>query len=153
MKRYLLVANGDQSASGYYGEYLSRVGYHVETVGDGLACLNRIRRSPPNLLLLDRQLPWGGGDGVLACIREESALGRIPVVLLTDVLPIRELSLLALPPVVRCLPKQCAVTTLRYQVESALASSGECSKACGSQPSSECVSRTNSDARHGSSTA
>ena len=75
MRRYLLVANGDQSVSGYYGEYLSRVGYHVETVGDGLACLNRIRRSPPNLLLLDRQLPWGGGRVAGAFPERIAAIG------------------------------------------------------------------------------
>ena len=122
MKRSLLVANADNAMSGLYHHYFSSVGYRVETVSDGLACLNRIRQGLPDMLLLDQQLPWGGGEGVLACLREESALARIPVILFADVLPIQVLSRLLVPPVIRCLEKRCSVTTLRYCVDSAMAS-------------------------------
>ena len=72
LKRCLLVANADNAMSGLYNHYFSSVGYRVETVSDGLACLDRIRQGLPDMLLLDQQLPWGGGEGVLACLREET---------------------------------------------------------------------------------
>jgi DNA-binding NtrC family response regulator len=121
LKRSLLVANSDNAMSGLYNHYFSSVGYRVETVSDGRACLDRIREDLPDMLLLDQQLPWGGGEGVLACLREESDLTRIPVILFADVLPIQELSRLLVPPVIRCLEKRCSVTTLRYCVDSAMA--------------------------------
>ena len=123
MRRCILVANEDRKTSGFYGDYLSRAGYRVETVNDAIACINRLRHCSPDLLLLDRQLPWGGGNGVLACLREETALARIPVILFADVVPVQELALLVVSPVVRCLEKQCAVTTLRYCIDAALAES------------------------------
>ena len=39
LKRCLLVANSDNAMSGLYNHYFSSVGYRVETVSDGLACL------------------------------------------------------------------------------------------------------------------
>jgi DNA-binding NtrC family response regulator len=122
LKRCLLVANSDNATSGLYNHYFSSVGYRVETVSDGLACLNRIRQGLPDMLLLDQELPWGGSEGVLACLREESVLAPMPVILFADVLPIQELSRLLVPPVIRCLEKRCSVTTLRYCVDSAMAS-------------------------------
>ena len=123
MKRCLLVANGDGEMAGLYDAFFSNVGYRVETVSDGLACMTRIRESPPDLLLLDQGLPAAGGDGVLACLREENALMRVPVVLVADVIPIQELSRLLIRPVIRCLEKRCPVATLRYCIDSALAAS------------------------------
>jgi CheY-like chemotaxis protein len=121
LKRCLLVANADDAMSGLYNHYFSSVGYRVETVSDGVACMDRIRQGLPDMLLLDQQLPWGGGEGVLACLREDTSLARIPVVLFADVLPIQELSRLLVPPVIRCLEKRCPVATLRYCVDSTMA--------------------------------
>ena len=121
LKRCLLVANGDRASSGAYETYLSNAGYRVETVSDAVACLNRMRQSLPDLLLLDQQIPWGGGDGVLTSLRADSRLARVPVVLVADVLPIQELSRLLVPPVIRCLEKRCPVETLRFYIDSALA--------------------------------
>ena len=120
MRRSILIANGNGSTCGVYQSYFSSVGYRVDTVSDGLACMNRLRESCPDLLLLDHQLPWGGGDGVLACLREDKSFPRVPVVLVADFIPFQEMSRLLIRPVIRCLEKRCSVQTLRYCVDSAL---------------------------------
>jgi CheY-like chemotaxis protein len=121
LKRCLLVANADGAMTGLYDAYFSNVGYRVETVSDGLACMSRIRQSLPDLLLLDQELPSGGGEGVLACLREDNAFARVPVVLVADVIPIQDLARLLIRPVVRCLEKRCPVATLHDCINSALA--------------------------------
>jgi DNA-binding NtrC family response regulator len=121
MRRSLLIADGDGAMCGVYQSYFSSAGYRVETVSDGMACMNRLRETCPDLLLLDHQLPWGGGDGVLACLREDKSIARVPVVLFADFIPIQEMSRLLIRPVIRCLEKRCSVQTLRYCVDSALA--------------------------------
>jgi DNA-binding NtrC family response regulator len=121
MRRCLLIANSDGATCGLYESYFSSAGYRVETVSDGMACMNRLRESCPDLLLLDSQLPWGGGEGVLTVLREDKSFARLPVVLFADFIPIQEMSRLLIRPVIRCLEKRCTVQTLRYCVDSALA--------------------------------
>lgn len=121
MRRTLLIANGDGAKTGLYQSCFSDAGYRVEIVSDGMACINRLRDTCPDLLLLDHQLPFGGGDGVLACLREDKAFARVPVVLFADFIPFQEMSRLLIRPVIRCLEKRCSVQVLRYCVDSALA--------------------------------
>ncbi len=121
MRRRLLVADANRATAGLFDAYFSKVGYQVDTVTDGLSCVHRLRRTFPDLLLLDRELPWGGGDGVLACLRAEYSLSKVPVVVIADVIPISALSRLLIPPVIGCFPKQSPVTSIRYCIDSALA--------------------------------
>lgn len=121
MRRCLLIANSDGAMCGLYQSYFSSAGYRVDTVTDGMACMNRLREACPDLLLLDHQLPWGGGEGILAVLREDKSFVRLPVVLFADYIPIQDMSRLLIRPVIRCLEKRCSVQTLRFCVDSALA--------------------------------
>lgn len=63
---------------------------NLYVVGDGVAALSFLRRQPPyadvpspDLILLDLNLPKLGGIEVLAEIKGDPALRRIPVVILT----------------------------------------------------------------------
>ena len=49
-----------------------------------MECLKALRETPPDVLVLDTELKWGGADGVLAVMDEEDGLSKIPVVLLND---------------------------------------------------------------------
>jgi carbon storage regulator CsrA len=66
-----------------YEEYLTKHGYEVLTSSDALDCLEKLRKYSPDLMVLEPILPWGGGDGVLAIINEESDVPKIPVLILT----------------------------------------------------------------------
>ena len=63
---------------------------HVTVVGDGVEALSFLRRqgqyadaAPPDLILLDLNLPKKDGRQVLAEIKTDPSLRRIPVVVLT----------------------------------------------------------------------
>ena len=56
----------------------------VELVTDGEQALARLRRgAPPDLMLLDLNLPRMDGRAVLAEMRDDAALTEIPVIVLT----------------------------------------------------------------------
>jgi CheY-like chemotaxis protein len=123
MKRcQLLIANTDRKMAGLYNQYFSNAGYRVNIASDAIECVNRLRRDQPDLLLLDQDLSSGGGNAVLACLRAEVGLSRVPVVLLTDLIPIHALSHLTDPPVLRYFGRHCPLVSLRYCIDSALAS-------------------------------
>jgi response regulator RpfG family c-di-GMP phosphodiesterase len=63
----------------------------VATAPNALKCVRRLRHVVPDVLVLEPQLPWGGGDGVLSIMRDEPSLTGIPVMILTAC---RELNIL-----------------------------------------------------------
>ena len=103
MSLRLLIAESDTAMAESYESFFSREGFAVETAGDGLDCLTRVSRSMPDVMVLEYELPWGGGDGVLARFREESPLLPIAVVLVTCDNSPEDLSHEFTPPVVGCL--------------------------------------------------
>ena len=56
---------------------------HESSATSVFLCATRLRESPPDVLVFEPKLPWGGGDGVLAMMGEEPQLARIPVMVLT----------------------------------------------------------------------
>jgi DNA-binding response OmpR family regulator len=81
MKPTLLFAESDAELRDAYRQFLTGRGYDGETAADGLDCLEKLRRVTPAVLVLDRGLRWGGADGVLAWLREQSATSEVSVVL------------------------------------------------------------------------
>jgi DNA-binding response OmpR family regulator len=82
MKRHLLVASASGAVAGRIEQLFSHRGYRVDVVEGGVECLAKIQRMAPDALILDWDLPWGGGAGVLACLRETDATANRPVILL-----------------------------------------------------------------------
>lgn len=79
----VLVADPDEAIQSMYRQLLAQEGFEVVTAFSGLECLTRLRECVPDALVLEPQLPWGGGDGVFAMMSEEPQLARIPVMVLT----------------------------------------------------------------------
>lgn len=61
--------------------YLEREGFQVESVGDGEAALEAVRRLQPGLMVLDLMLPKV--DGLEVCKRLRSEQNPIPILMLT----------------------------------------------------------------------
>jgi CheY-like chemotaxis protein len=80
----VLIADPDKSLLVIYREVLSRDGFDVTTAPSGLECIARLRERVPHVFVLDPQVPWGGGDGVLAIIGEVPELAIVPVMVLTS---------------------------------------------------------------------
>ena len=79
----VLIADPDRFLGADYRDYLVGQGFDVATAADGLECIKLLREFRPDVLVLEPALPWGGGDGVVAVIHEDSSIARIPVILAT----------------------------------------------------------------------
>jgi len=101
MRPDVLIADQDVELAGLYRRCLTGHGLVVELAASGLECLGRAQQDTPRVLVLDRELPWGDADGVLACLREADL--PLPVILTTwEGETARRL---VEPPVVLCLRK------------------------------------------------
>lgn len=58
-------------------------GYAVRTAANGYQALDLARQAPPDLLLLDLDLPGMSGIATLHALRQIEGLGEVPVVFLT----------------------------------------------------------------------
>jgi len=77
----VLIADADQALSLSYAVALERSGFDVDVAiaSNGLRCVDQLRKCRPHVLVLDPSILWGGGDGVLALMREESEVPAVPV--------------------------------------------------------------------------
>lgn len=79
----VLVADDNPSIAGLLQRLLLAEGYDVETSGDGLETLAKIRNSPPDLILLDLEMPHLDGYEVCRQVKANPATRFIPVLILT----------------------------------------------------------------------
>ena len=80
----VLMADPDESLQPLYRERLMQEGFELATASNGLECVARLREREPDVLVLEPQLPWGGGEGVLAMMGEVPQLANVPVMVLTS---------------------------------------------------------------------
>lgn len=66
-----------------YHKRLDDAGFSVRLTNGGVDCVTALREFRPNVLVLDPNIPWGGGDGVLAVRNEEPELKNNLVMILT----------------------------------------------------------------------
>jgi two-component system phosphate regulon response regulator PhoB len=62
---------------------LSQAGFTVDTASGGREALEKIRRAPPGLVVLDLMMPDISGNDVCRQIRSDAALAELPIVMLT----------------------------------------------------------------------
>ena len=99
MQPTILIADGDADLCDFYRRFSTERGHEVDTCSDGLDCVRKLRQVTPAVLVLDLELPWGGGDGVLAWMREEPQFLPSRVVLTSAEASAYILDSLASPPV------------------------------------------------------
>jgi two-component system alkaline phosphatase synthesis response regulator PhoP len=78
----VLLADPDQPLLSRYQDFLGQLGFEVETATTGVDCVDKLRQFSPNLLVLEPELPWGWGEGVLSVLGDECREPRIPVLVL-----------------------------------------------------------------------
>ena len=83
MAKRILVAENDKLNMRLFREVLTHRGYETIERENGLAALEAARAAPPDLILLDVQLPDANGFDLLALMRQHPVLKTLPVVMLT----------------------------------------------------------------------
>jgi CheY-like chemotaxis protein len=119
VKPTLLIAEGDAELCDIYQKILKGCGYEVTTASDGLGCLEKLCQDMPKVLVLDLELSWGGGDGILARLREQYTYPDVSVVLTTGSGLYGDNTTDHNPPVVKLLPKPFMLTDLLESVNEA----------------------------------
>src|SRR6202790_2969554 len=82
MKRVLLIED-DRDIVELVRYNLEREGFQVAAANDGATGLVQVRKSPPDMLLLDLMLPKLSGLEICRDIRREQALNRLRILMLT----------------------------------------------------------------------
>jgi len=82
LKRILIIED-DKDIVELVRYNLANEGFEVNAVGDGASGLAHLRKSPPDLLILDLMLPKMPGLEICKEIRRNPALNRLPILMLT----------------------------------------------------------------------
>lgn len=90
-KALVLVVEDNEEVRSILTMYLRRNGYSVAEAADGFSALESFHRVSPDLVLLDVLLPRLDGIGVLKKLRETPRGFRVPVVMMSAVLQVRDL--------------------------------------------------------------
>jgi two-component system, OmpR family, alkaline phosphatase synthesis response regulator PhoP len=79
----ILVAEDDPDIASLLAHYLQRAGFEADMVASGRDVLPRIKKAPPDVLLLDIMLP--GLDGLEVCrsVRSDPHTAAIPIIMVT----------------------------------------------------------------------
>lgn len=83
MKRRVIVADDDPIIVSLVALRLGIARYDVMSAGDADEALVMARTGAPDVMILDVQMPCGGGLGALARIKADPDLCRLPVMMLT----------------------------------------------------------------------
>ena len=82
----LLIIEDEPDLRAYLARILIKDGYAVEAAGDAESALTWLQEhadNPPDMVITDVMLPGQSGLDLLAAIRQDQGLGRLPVVVLT----------------------------------------------------------------------
>ncbi|MFN0055370.1 MAG: response regulator [Planctomycetales bacterium] len=79
----LLIADDNHQNCELLDAYLSEEGYQIEMVFDGQQTLDAVRKSQPDLILLDIMMPKMSGYEVCQRLKGDAATRDIPIVMVT----------------------------------------------------------------------
>ena len=82
MKRILIIED-DRDIVELVRYNLANEGFQVSAASDGNSGLNSLKKTPPDLLLLDLMLPKLSGLDICREIRRDDSLNRLPILMLT----------------------------------------------------------------------
>lgn len=83
MARNILIADDDADLAKIIARRCMHLGHRVSTAPDGLSAIVLVKHDPPDLLLLDIDLPVGNGLGVLELLRSTPHWDQIPVIIIS----------------------------------------------------------------------
>jgi DNA-binding response OmpR family regulator len=82
--RYVLLVDDDPAMSDMYGLGLENHGFRVVTLHDPLRLNETVAADPPDVIILDWEMPGIRGDEALERLRKTDAGRRLPVFMLSN---------------------------------------------------------------------
>lgn len=98
----ILVADHDASRREHLRHFFCRSGFLVAAASNGLDCLTEVMGLSPDVLIVAIEIPWGGGDGVIARLKDGLPIERHPLVLVMGSGQAEHLSVRSGVPVENC---------------------------------------------------
>ncbi len=83
IKAQILVVEDQAATADLILEVLRAEGFDAQTVDTLAKARARLKKSPPELMVLDRNLPDGDGVDLLAEVRADEKLSALPIIILT----------------------------------------------------------------------
>jgi DNA-binding response OmpR family regulator len=83
MQRCIVIADDDPTIVKLVKLRLGMARYNVVSTNDAIAAMAMVRSNEPMAVILDVQMPGGGGLSALAQIKGDPRLSRLPVMMLT----------------------------------------------------------------------
>jgi DNA-binding response OmpR family regulator len=83
MNRCIIIADDDPTVVSLVKLRLGLAQYDVLSTNDAVAVMAMVRAKTPDAVILDVQMPGGGGLSALAEIKSDPALNGLPVMMLT----------------------------------------------------------------------
>ncbi len=80
----ILLADDEQFIVVAYRDGLERAGYMVTVASDGEEALSFLKKTKPDLLLLELMIPKMNGFELLQAMKEDQSLHSVPVLILTN---------------------------------------------------------------------
>jgi len=81
--RSIIIVEDDEDIADSIRYNLEREGFRIRVAATGEDALDLILNGPPNLILLDLNLPGMSGFEICRRLREESACSKLPILMLT----------------------------------------------------------------------
>ena len=88
----LLIADSDASRRGELRRFFFNNGFLVASASTGLECLAEVVALEADVLVIALEIPWGGGDGVIARLNDGLPIRRKPLILVIGDVPANTLS-------------------------------------------------------------
>ena len=79
----ILVVEDDPDIAQLIGHYLEKAGHAVEVLASGKAVMPKVRRNPPDLVVLDLMLPELDGLMICQAMRTDPQTAAIPIIMVT----------------------------------------------------------------------
>lgn len=84
MAKKILLIEDEKIMVGLLRKKLTKEGYDVSVAWDGKEGLAKMRKSKPDLILLDIVMPKIGGFGVMEEVSKDKELKKIPVIIISN---------------------------------------------------------------------
>jgi two-component system alkaline phosphatase synthesis response regulator PhoP len=79
----ILVVEDDRDIADLIVHYLANAGHEAQVLTNGAEAMGAARRTPPDVLILDRMLPGADGLEICRAMRGDPATAGIPIIMLT----------------------------------------------------------------------